>query len=248
MDLYETYHIGTTNGTNRVYYRVTVTGLTRLGVAEFRQGWFDAAAVDALFGSVSEEAAKAKTVRNELRSQVDEALVKARKAYLEKVLDPKSTPENLEKHLAKIAQIRLTARDWAHSLKGSVVMEYNPNSDTVIKHSGEKLVMVLSSNPDEIITKLAELSESNETSQTINKFTEIVARKENRKSTEQRAQEAASQAQWFASTRHNLKYDDVISARIQEFIQFLNGPQRSREEVLGRIDGLISLLGTVVER
>ena len=120
MDISERYYLGASNGDSRVYYRVTITGQTRLGVSEFRQGWFPAYAVDALFGDVSAEAAKQQTVRDEMRSQIDEAMLLARKSYLDHAVSPDTTDEDLQKYLNAIRRVRLTARDSTEGLTPSL--------------------------------------------------------------------------------------------------------------------------------
>ena len=245
MDISEQSYLGASNGDSRVYYRVTITGSTRLGVSEFRQGWFPASAVDALFRDVSAEAAKQQTVRDELRRQIDEALLLASKNYLAQAVDPNATPEDLQKCLDAIRRVRLTARDSTDGLNGAIVMEYHPNRDLVIRHSDEKLVLVLSSNPDEIITQLAQLSESERTEGTINKFVEVLAFREHRDREKESEERTATSTKLDVRAADSGAFDDVISGRLADLAAAIEQGESDRDRLLGRVNGLINTLKVV---
>ncbi len=55
MDVREVRYWAVSNGKETNYYRLRVTGATRLGVAGYKSGWFPARAVDRLFGDVSSD-------------------------------------------------------------------------------------------------------------------------------------------------------------------------------------------------
>ncbi len=247
MNISERSYLGACNGECRVYYRVTITGKTQLGACEFRQGWFPASAVDALFGDVSADTAKQQTVRDELRRQIDEALLLANKNYLAQAVDPKATPEDLKKCLDAIRRVRLTAEDSAEGLDGAVVMEYQPNRDLVIRHSDEKLVLVLSSNPDEIITQLAQLSESERTEETINKFVEVLAFRENRDREKQTEEKTAASSKLDVRAADSSGFDGVISGRLADLAAAIEQGEANRDKLLGRVNGLINTLRVVDE-
>jgi hypothetical protein len=245
MDIYERYYLGASNGDSRVYYRVTITGQTRLGVSEFRQGWFPSYAVDALFGDVSAEAAKQQTVRDELRSQVDEAILLARKNYLAQAVKHDTEPDKLRKYLDAIRRVRLTARGTTGGLKEAVVMEYHPNKDLIIRHSDEKLVLVLSSNPDEIITQLAQLSESSKTEETINKFVQVLAFRERRDQENEAEESTKASAKLDVLATDNSRFDQVVSKRLGALATAIKGGEKNRDILLGQVNGLINLLKVV---
>jgi hypothetical protein len=247
MNISERSYLGACNGDCRVYYRVTITGKTELGACEFRQGWFPASAVDALFGDVSADTAKQQTVRDELRRQIDEALLLANKNYLARAVDPKATSEDLQKCLDAIRRVRLTAQDSAEGLDGAVVMEYQPNRDLVIRHSDEKLVLVLSSNPDEIITQLAQLSESERTEETINKFVEVLAFRENRDREKATEEKVAASSKLNVRAADNSGFDGVISGRLTDLTAALEKGETDRDKLVGRVTGLINTLRVVDE-
>lgn len=245
MDISERSYLGACNGDSRVYYRVTITGKTKFGVSEFRQGWFPADAVDALFGDVSAEAAKERTVRDELRSQIDEAMLLASKNYLARAVDPCTTPEELQKALDAVRRVRLTARDSAEGLDGAVVMEYQPNRDLVIRHSDEKLVLVLSSNPDEIINQLAQLSESAKTEETINKFVQVLAFRERQDREKETQERIAASAKLDVLAADNGGFDQVVSGRIGELASAIDGGESERDKLLGQVNGLVNMLRAI---
>jgi hypothetical protein len=239
MKIRERYYLGASNGDERVYYRITIKACTDMGDAEFRQGWFPSVAVDALFGDVSEEgSAEALTVREELRRQIDQKLIKARKAYLDLAIQPDAKPEDLKKQLLAIRNVRLAARDSLQDI-GEVAetIEYKPQADLVTYHAGQKLVLLLSSNPDQIITQLADLAEHTRTEQLFNKFAFVMEGKEHMENLRQ-----------LVAFEQSLQQSESVGTEIELAVEFLEDdekPVKNREKVLGRIDALISLLEAV---
>lgn len=239
MDIRDRYYLGASNGNDRVYYRITINANTRMGDAEFRQGWFPSEAVDALFGDVSEDgSAEALTVREELRKQIDQKLIAARKAYLKLAVQPDAKPEDLEKRLLAVRNVRLAARDSLQDI-GAVgeMMEYKPQANLVTYRAGQKLVLMLSSNPDQIITQLAKLAEDTDTEKLFNKFAQVIEGKEHIEDLREQA-----------TFEQSLQQSANVGTEIEEAVQFLGDdskPVKNREKVLGRIDALISLLEAV---
>lgn len=240
--LNEQYYIGATNGIDRVYYRVTIMGDTILGVTEFRQGWFPESAVDALFGDVSESGAGKTILRDELKLQLDEALTKANKNYLEKVISDNPTDKELEKALAAVNRVRQTADENAGLLDEAVVMEYNPLQGLFVKHSDEKLVMVLSSNPDDIMSKLAQLSNDQETKTTLTKFTGVLSILQRQKDQEEKEDELRQDAEIEALLTQAESDDAVIAQQLTASLTAIDGSNGNRGIILAQLEALISLL------
>ncbi len=236
MRVDETYYLGASNGADRVYYRVNVQGRTYLGDSEFRQGWFPAYAVDALFGDVSDEgSAEALTTREELRRQIDQKLIETRKKYLARAVDPEATPDELRKLLAAVIRVRMAARESTGDLGNqAVVMEYKPQADLITAHAGQKLVLFLSSDPDAIISKLGDLAEDTRTEQLFNTFSSVV-----------KARTMQEQDRARAEQRENLDQADQLTVQLSHLLSTLEdggNPVMNREKLLGAIDALISIL------
>lgn len=242
MQLSERYMVGTSNGHDRVYYRVTITGDTKIGVSEFRQGWYPAEAVDQLFGDVSAENTDARAVREELRQQIDQSLIEARRAYLAEAIKPDADEKKLAQLLEAVRRTRQSPLDVqarksdastpdkpARSVE-TTAMEYNPAEDLVTRHAGQKLVMVLSSNPDEVMNKLSELSGDADTQAMFSKFANIMAR-------DQRKQHADD----VARTAVNGAVGTATGKELESFAKLV-ATQKNREVLLGRIDALLSVL------
>jgi len=232
MDISERYLIGAANGTDRVYYRVTLNAKTRMGESEFRQGWFPAEVVDQLFGEVSDQNTQANAVRDEIRQQLDQALIEARRAYLAEALKHDADPDKLKALSDAIRRVRQTPTDFDRADDHTTtVIEYNPGADLITRHDGQKQVMVLSSNPDEIMNDLSQIAGDSDTRQVFDKFSAIVA-------VDQRARLAGRSAQ--ADARRKLGI--AVNAELEQLRQWLETGQRNREQVLARLDAVLSAL------
>lgn len=236
MDVHELYYLGASNGRNHVYYRVRVTGRTRLGDAEFRQGWFPASAVDALFGDVSGEGeGRALNVQSELRKQIDIARITAQQNYLDDVLNQKDDAA-LDARLRAIERIGLAPSTESPTLSGARVIEYDPARELVTTHSGSKLVMVLSSNPDEIIGRIAQLAQDTKTEALFMRFADVLA-----------ARQQARAAELSARTAFSARVNQRLGPALQRLSSIAGSDTPDRGSILGALDSLIGHLSSISE-
>ncbi len=236
MKLKERYYIGASNGTDRVYYRVSIYGRTTLGIAEFRQGWYPARAVDALFGDVTDEgAAEELAVRQQLRKQIDDATLAASKSYVEAAADPETPQKDLEQRLQALERIRKVPKGVVDPTSNSELMQYDPKRDLVFRNADHKLVLVLSSNPDEVVGQLAALSEETRTQALVNKMSRVVGR-------QARAKDIASLSEAraeMAATRAVIDQIDALAAKLNEGLD--------EAHLKAEIEALITLLTSILE-
>lgn len=176
MTVQETYFLRASNGLDTAYLRVKVTAKTRLGDAEFRQGWFPDYAVDELFGDLSEESqGEALLTRNKLRKRINDKIVKAYDNYLKEAIDPNADEERLQRLMNARKRILLAPVPGPAGLEQVETIEYNTAADIVLRRSGHKLVFVLSNNPDAIIMQMAAFAESAKTEAAVLKMRDLVA-------------------------------------------------------------------------
>lgn len=195
MDISERYYLAASDGRDVNFYRVTLSAHTAYSKAEFRQGWYPADAVDAVFGNVSQDDSVARLrTEAELRKNIDDTLValSARRAEILSKAAP-LTPQERE-DLADIDQRKRTlfAYPWLEygetdSGGQTVVMEYNPERGIVTRRNGEKLVFLLSADPDAIIQDMAGFSEAQQTRLGIDYFAEVLTNSANREVFERNA-------------------------------------------------------------
>jgi hypothetical protein len=190
----EVYYLAATNGEDTNYYRITVKANTQLGVAEYRSGMFPASAVDALFGDVSQEgSAKASLVRDQLKGQIDAALLQAHKDYETVAKNPETTDEQLQKYLATLARVRFVPFGRDFQVPKSVTIQYDPLKGLTILRSDEKFVWVLSSNPDDVIGSIANFAEQEATEKAVLKFADVVVQSTRNEAAQRRARNTAGQ-------------------------------------------------------
>ena len=179
LTIQERYYLNVTDDWNTNHYRITVTAQTQLSKAEFRQGWYPEDAVDALFGNVSEEAGieHLRTERT-LRENINKTLIELEKKYHSTLLNEElSQNEKKEKiddiRKARSDLFRVPIPDTPENAETRTI-EYDPAENLITRRSGQKLIFILSADPDKIIEDIAEFAESEKTQAEILDFAKLV--------------------------------------------------------------------------
>ena len=164
------------NNTN--YFRVTVTGSSKLAVTHFKSGAFPADIVDTLYGNAgNSNLPEVYKLQEDIKKEINDALLKAWKSYLEKAIDPAATQEVLADRLATIRRVRAAPGDGIPLPKGAVEMEYAPERNLVLRGWGQKLVFVMSSDPNDVIGAISTFSNEVETGTTVLRLADLVQQK-----------------------------------------------------------------------
>lgn len=236
MVIKEQHYYAVRRGDDANYYRLKLRAKTFLGDAEYRSGWFPSHAVDSLFGDVtSGGGAKALETRRAIEKQIREKIVETDRAWLNKAADPEASDKELEKLLEARRRV-LAYPIWeASPVKGTFEIEYNPARGVAMAHADEKLVFVLSSDPDEVIGKIANFAETDKTVLSINQFAKITAQRV-------RNQIAADEA----AEEVNKRIDNLIHAQMQKALEVLDPFSFDKtEQAISEIDTLLRLLESI---
>jgi hypothetical protein len=233
----EVHYYAVPSERNTNYYRLRVHADTALGETEYRSGWFPTRAVDNLFGEVtSEGGVEALKTRTALEEAYNKAVEDTTTAWLTAAADPTASPGDLE------ALMNARRRILAYPLsEGSpfgsdtVEVEYNPMLGLVRRHADEKLVFVLSSNPDEVIQNISNFAESEETAVAVSRLAEVV-------SAGVVGDIAADEAREQVDRE---KTDKLIAARLAAAIDATKSPDTTRDAALGEIDTTLDLINAV---
>jgi uncharacterized protein YdbL (DUF1318 family) len=166
-------YFSVTNGDTKNYYRLRIKGKSVLGDASYKNGWFPQESVDMLFGNVSDsvESEYQKTTQA-IQKKVNSAVIATYKNWLDVAQQTNVSTTELDKLLE--ARKRILAYPYGVPYPNTSEIEYNPAKGIAILHSDDKEVFILSSNPDDIIGKIANFSETKETVKTINQLSEII--------------------------------------------------------------------------
>ena len=181
MTVHEVQYYQVSDGKDANFYRLTIDADTRLGVSEYHSGWFPARSVDALFGDVSQVGGvEALKFRTQLEGLINSNILYTTENYLMKAREAKADPAELE-DLFK-ARKRILAYPADGPVKpftgaDSVEMHYNPLKGLVTLHEDEKMVFFVSSNPDDIVGKIANFSRSTETALSVQKLGDVLKQK-----------------------------------------------------------------------
>ena len=237
MEVRETHYYAVPGEYSTNYYRLNVVAETILGDSEYRSGFFPANAVDNLFGDVSAEGgAKALEAKLQLEKQIRDSLLQVNAAYQAKARNPDSTELELEKLLDARRRVLAYPRWNPEVLRDTIEIDYNPSKGIAIRRADEKLVFVLSSNPDEVVGKIANFAESDKTVYSINQLAKVMAQ---RSRNEIAAKEASEEV--------NSKLDFLIHEQIKKALEILGDspPPTSKELAIKEIDILIHLLDSI---
>lgn len=176
MTLQEVHYFAPTNESNTNYFRLRVFAETELGVSQYRSGWFPASSVDRLFGQVDDAGGiKALATRIVIESLISAKVEDTYKKWLEQAADPSVTQQELENLLNARRRVLAYPLSGLPPFPGTIEAEFNPARGVALRRSDEKLVFMLSSNPDDVIGKIANFSESDRTALTINRLGTLMA-------------------------------------------------------------------------
>ncbi len=175
MRVHEVHYFKVGSGEHANFYRTTVDADSTLGIAEYRSGWFPARSVDSLFGDVSSDGGvNALRFRNDLEGLIETNVLKTTRVYLEEASKPDADPNELRRRAE--ARRRVLAYPRSSGLKPGdyAEIDYDPARGVVTRHGDEKLVFIVSSNPDEVVGKIASFSESSASALTIQNLSRVV--------------------------------------------------------------------------
>ena len=110
-------------------------------------------------------------------------------------------------------------------------MYFNPARGLVKQHGDEKLVFIVSSNPDEVVGKIASFSESSASSLTIQNLAQIVQRQV-AGSVGEKEGAAAAHAQW----------DALLVAQMTNTVNAITNYDLSKAASLLKIDSILTVL------
>lgn len=176
MRVDERYYLGTNDGTNTNYFRITVKGDTELGKATFRQGWYDAYAVDALMGdSVGTDQGMQALASQTIQKKIDEGAIELNKQFVEALTKGDTKPETLKVLLERQQQLRLMPTRSMGKIAGTRTIEYNPSAGLATAREGKKLVMILSSDPNDVIAGIAAFAEEQKTQAAVQELSAVAA-------------------------------------------------------------------------
>jgi hypothetical protein len=229
------YAVPGESGTN--YFRLNVHATTVLGKTEYRSGFFPASAVDSLFGGVNAEGGvKALETRGQLEKQIRDSLIKINADYQGKAQVPGTSEQELNQLLEARRRVLAYPMGNPEGLKDTIEVDYNPAKGLAIRRWDEKLVFILSSNPDEVVGKIANFVESDKTVSSINQLAKVTAQSSRNELVGREATEEV-----------NGERDALINLQIKKALAVLgNSPvAKDKDMALEEIDLLINLLNDV---
>src|SRR5436190_10921490 len=235
MKVNEVHYFKVGYGDHANFYRLTVDADTTLGIAEFRSGWFPSRSVDSLFGDVSSDGGvSALRFRTDMEGLMETNVLKTTKAYLDAASDPDTELVKLRK-LAE-ARRRVLAYPRSSGLKPDEYSEvdYDPARGIVKRHGDEKMVFIISSNPDEVVVKIASFSESSASSLTIQNLGRVIHQQV---ANDLLAKEGAAEA-----TR---KLDALLVTQLTNSINSITNRDVSKDAAIQKIDIILNLINAL---
>jgi len=212
------------------YFRIRVSGYTKLGKTSYRSGWFPAVAVDSLYGDASKSgASEAYKLEEDLKNRINEKILSTADGYLAVAGDPKADPELIEAWLVAQRRVRAFPGDEVPLPDGAVEIEYEPGANLALRHSGEKLLFILSSDPEEVVGAINNFSQNAETGATVLRFADVI-----------RQHAVDEVAATEARNAARAKVSKSLAQRIDALAASL--PKATREELTREVESLRILL------
>ena len=231
----EIFYVAVPSGDNVNFYRMKVEAGTQLGVTKYQSGWFPADTVDRLFGDVSESgSAAALKTEQDIRQALDSAIKDTAVGYLEAAKDPDSSSETIMRWLQAQRRVRAIAGDGVPLPEGAVEIEYDPGAGLALRHAGQKLVFVLSSNPDQVMQNLRNFAGSKETSASVLRLADVVRAQAENRVVEAEAEAAAA-----------LRLDALVVRQIDAALANVENAGNDRDALLDEVRTLLILLETL---
>lgn len=231
LEVDEVYYLKLTNGTDSAYTRVKVKGTTFLSDAKYRAGWFPAEAVDTVLGNVgADTTGKTRAARDEMRDQLITAMKQAQVNFLAVALKPDASEAEMRVALRSWARTRLAPTGNDPAVEGAIIVEYNPAQGLETFRSDEKLVFVLSANPDTVISSISRIANDNETKAAIQRFANVIVE-----------QAKADVEAKKATAGVAAKADVFLAAQVDALAQAMDN-KADRDAVVRQTDALLSLL------
>lgn len=188
----QTYFLAVPSGKNFNYYRIRVDAQTRLGETGFRAGWFPTDAVDSLYGDTSKTGVtEAYRIQEDLKAKYNAAIVHTTEGYLNVAKDPNADPAVIQSWLVAQRRVSAVAGSETPLPAGAVEMEYNPSRSLVLRRADEKLVMVLASDPNAVVSAISSFSKDVQTSATVMRLADVLRQQTVSDIERQEAQNAA---------------------------------------------------------
>jgi hypothetical protein len=141
------------NNCSAQYYRVTTEIMGKNAQVDYRSGWYDAVAVDALFGNISAE------------QTIEAATAKRKKTAIQKTLDNYMKALEDGEDATAIAKKKADYESALQGIQGTTTLGDPPSS--VLDHADDKFVIILSSDPDKVIELIKGKVQSNNLKDTI---------------------------------------------------------------------------------
>jgi hypothetical protein len=231
MEVDEVYYLKLTNGTDSAYTRVTVKGSTFLSDSKYRSGWFPSEAVDTVLGNVGDDTTgKTRAARDEMRDQLIDAMKQAHENFLAVALKPDASEAEIRQALQSWARTRLAPIGDDPDVEGAIIVEYNPAQGLETFRSDEKLIFVLSANPDTVIRSISQIANDNETKAAIQRFTNVIVE-----------QAKADVEAKKATADVAAKADVFLAGQVDAVAQAMDS-KANRDAVVRQTEALISLL------
>lgn len=195
MKVEEIYYLAVPSGENTNYFRIRIKSKTQFSDAKYEAHWVSADAVDALYSDQHDsDRASAINTEKRIREVINKKLESASITYLGVASNPESTDAEIQKWMKVYQRLRaMPSQDFALP-PGTVVMEYNPIRNLVTTRAGQKMILMLSANPNDILKNISKFANSQETSASVLRLADIVNQQRQVEQSEDLADLSANQS------------------------------------------------------
>ena len=198
MDVQETYYVAVPSGKNTNYYRIRITGRALMGDAQYDAAWFSSNTIDNLYSNVTNSnAAESINLEKSIKQGLTKQYEKTHKAYLIAAANPQTSDAEITQWMKILRRLRAAPSSKTPLPAGGLELEFNPLENLITRRSGQKLVMVLSSNPGTVINEIKGFAEADKTSAAILRMAKVVEENRDKNNQQEVAKVEAADGQFL---------------------------------------------------
>ncbi|MCJ8294370.1 MAG: hypothetical protein MJK15_08180 [Colwellia sp.] len=230
MKFNETHYYAVKSDDNVNVYRLIVKGNTVLSDAKYQSGWYPKNAVDSLYGNVRNSGgSSALQAKQDIEKLSRESTVRAISAYYKVAENPNSSEDDIQKAMQVRRRVLAYPTLNENIPKNSQIIDYNPSLGLAISHIDEKMVFILSANPDIVVGNIKNFAESDKTALTISQLAKVSV---------QRARNEI-----VAAEAKEIVYSEIVHFQLEESISLLEKMDGAdKDEIAAQIDILLEFI------
>ncbi|ACS78379.1 hypothetical protein [Maridesulfovibrio salexigens] len=175
------YAVSNADGEANIY-RLKIEADTDFTEGKYASGWYPKNSVDSLTGAVNaDQAVKDLATRKAIEDAINSEVEKTYKNWLKVASNSNSTDKERERVLNTLRLVTSFPARQGEGInrEGMVYIEFDPTAGVRLRHSDEKMVFMLSSDPSKVINAINSFTQSTDTALSITQLSSLFGNQAN---------------------------------------------------------------------